>query len=135
MKILVVVAVVFAAVMVKADVADLYLDLVKDPITHCAKENGFTEQTPREIFDKDLKSGLDGSTCLLACTMKRMGTIKDSKLNQENLIAFVKEAHSKNPEKIPVLEKAVAECMEKVKSMPDECKMAFSYVQCFLDKH
>ncbi|XP_078052047.1 uncharacterized protein LOC144478183 [Augochlora pura] len=61
--------------------------------------------------------------------------LKDSKLNLQALDDFIKTAHSKTPENIPVLQKASAECVEKVKSIADECKMAYSYVKCFMDKH
>ncbi|CAK9819069.1 hypothetical protein ANTQUA_LOCUS10033 [Anthophora quadrimaculata] len=120
---------------VRADFVDSYLAAIKDQMLTCGKENGFTEQVPREIYDKDAEMGADKASCLRACVMKSTGMIKDSKLNMEKLNEFVKMVHADNPEKVKPLEKAINECVDKVKDTSDECKMAFSYVECFLSKH
>lgn len=135
MKAAVAVVIVFAATFVGADILDVYLESVKDPILECAKENGFTDMTPREIFDKETQMGVDGATCQRACTMKLLGMMKNAKLVQQSLDVFIKAVHAENPEKIPVLQKAASECLEKVKPLTDECKVAYVFIECFLDKH
>nr|WNA08374.1 odorant binding protein 17 [Megachile saussurei] len=112
-----------------------YLELMKDPILTCAKENGFTEQDARVIFDKDVSAGEDQATCLRACTMKMGAFMQHSKLNMRNIKAFIGVVHAENPDMLEKLEKAATECADKVKDISDECKMAYVYIQCFLDKH
>nr|XP_033327936.1 uncharacterized protein LOC117221244 [Megalopta genalis] len=138
MKIVIVVAVVVAAAVntkfVEADMVDIFLNIARDPLLACAKENGFTEETPREIYDKEVQRSLEEATCLSACTMKELGTLKDSELIPVKLNIFIKIAYAKEPEKISVKEKAAAECVEKVKSISDECKMTYSFIKCFMEE-
>ncbi|XP_015436409.1 PREDICTED: uncharacterized protein LOC107191807 [Dufourea novaeangliae] len=131
---LVAVFLLFAA-FASADHADLYLEPMKDQILTCGKENGFTEQTPREIFDKDAAMGLDKATCHRACTMKLLNILKDSKIDADKLNNVIKMVHADQPEVVQKLQKSGAECIEKVKPVSDECKMAYAFVDCFLDKH
>ncbi|CAK9806772.1 hypothetical protein ANTPLA_LOCUS5020 [Anthophora plagiata] len=134
-NLLLTVSLLLAVSAIHADFIDSYLTAVKDQILTCGKENGFTEQVPREIYDKDTQMGADKASCLRACVMKSTGMIKDSKLNVEKLNNFIKMVHADNPEKVKPLEKAINECVDKVKDTSDECKMAFSYIECFLSKH
>ena len=124
-----------AVMIVHADVVDIYLENSKEPFLKCGKENGFTEQSMRDVFDKDAKGGLDGASCLRACTLKSMNLMKDSKLNLEKINDFLKTAHSDHPEMLSAGQKAAAVCVEKVKTTIDECKLAYSFVDCFLDEH
>ncbi|XP_076659368.1 general odorant-binding protein 19d-like [Halictus rubicundus] len=135
MNIATAIVIVFAATFVGADIIDLYVEQVKGPLITCGKEYGLIGETAREVFDQDAAMGMVGATCLRACTMKAVGLMKDSKLDQQMLETFVKAVHVDDPEKIPVMQKAVVECLEKAKPLSDECKIAYSFGDCFFDKH
>ncbi|XP_031841031.1 general odorant-binding protein 19d-like [Nomia melanderi] len=133
MKSALVVAFLFFAY-ASADTVDIYLEYTKDAQTACAKEMGLPEKTPRETFDTDVKTGVDGATCLRACTMEKMGLLKDSTLVEEKMHDFVKMVHAKNPEMLSAVQKVTTECIETVKPVTDKCKKAFSFAECFLSK-
>ncbi|XP_033327933.2 uncharacterized protein LOC117221241 [Megalopta genalis] len=136
MKIVIVVAVVVAAAVntkfVEADMVDVFLNIGREPLLACAKENGFTEETPREIYDKEVQRSLEEATCLSACAMKGLGVLKDSTLNPKMVNVFIKIAYLKDPEMTSVKIKEAAECNEKAKSISDECKMTFYFIKCFM---
>ncbi|XP_078042384.1 uncharacterized protein LOC144472850 [Augochlora pura] len=136
MKIAVVVAVIVAATintkLAEADMVDVFLNIGKDAFLACAKQNGYTETKLREIYDKEITLGMDKATCLGACTMKELGALKDSKLSPEKMNIFIKIAYAKAPDKIPAMQKLVVECIEKVKTITDECQMTFAFVDCFM---
>ncbi|XP_076282976.1 uncharacterized protein LOC143210212 [Lasioglossum baleicum] len=129
------IACLLSVVTVGADIIDVYLESTKDKFMPCARENGYTEDNLRTIFDKDTALGVDGSTCQRACTMKALGMMENSKLVPQSLDVFIKTVHADDPEKIRVLQKAAAECLEKAEPMTDECKIAYVFVECFLSKH
>ncbi|XP_076620981.1 uncharacterized protein LOC143341726 [Colletes latitarsis] len=120
---------------VHADVIDAYLEKTKEQFQNCAKENGFTEQNLRDVFEKDAKAGLEAASCLRECILKSMDMLKDSKLNMEKVNEFLESVHSENPEMLQNSKNAALACTEKVKGMKDECKMAYAFGECFLDKH
>ncbi|XP_043251535.1 uncharacterized protein LOC122396870 [Colletes gigas] len=120
---------------VHADIIDVYLEKTKEQFQNCAKENGFTEQNLRNVFNQDAKAGMEAASCLRECTLKSMNMLKDSKLNMDMMNEFIEAVHSENPEMVKNLKNAAVSCAEKVKGMPDDCKMAYSFVECFLDKH
>ncbi|XP_076172757.1 general odorant-binding protein 28a-like [Ptiloglossa arizonensis] len=132
---LVVSCLLLTATIARGDSVDIYLEKNGDQLVACGKENGFTEQTPREIYEKDAKAGVDAATCLRACVLKSLNMVKNSKMDLEGSNQFVETIHSDNPEMIEKLQKGVAECAEKVNGISDECKMSYSFVDCFLDKH
>ncbi|XP_017795528.1 PREDICTED: uncharacterized protein LOC108576962 [Habropoda laboriosa] len=134
-NLLVVVCFVLAISVIRGDFIDSYLEASKDQIITCGKEHGYTEQVPREIFEKDTQKGADEVSCLRSCVLKSLGMMNDSKFNLEKLNDFIKSVHADQPEKVKPLEKAASECADKVKNISDECKLAFSYIECFLSKN
>ncbi|XP_053972459.1 uncharacterized protein LOC128873142 [Hylaeus volcanicus] len=126
--------ILLAASMVRADIVDAYLEKYREQFVTCAKENGLTEQNPRDAFDNDAKAGLEGASCLRACTLKAMGALKDSKLDLVPAIQFIETIFPEDPQMVQGSKKVLEECAEKVKGTSDECKMAYSFIECFLDK-
>ncbi|XP_003700064.1 general odorant-binding protein 19d-like [Megachile rotundata] len=124
-----------AATIRAEDYIDVYLGLMKEAIQACAKENGYTDQNAREIFDKEMTLGEENATCLRACVMKMGAFMHHSKINKHNVNTFLGVVHGENPELLKKLEKGASECIDKVDDIADECKKAYVYIQCFLDKH
>ncbi|XP_076238305.1 general odorant-binding protein 19d-like [Calliopsis andreniformis] len=124
-----------AVTIVQGDITDAYIEGAKDAFDECAKELGLSGKNRREIFDKDATGGLESASCFRACVMKKMNMLKDNQLNLEVLGDFVKSVNANQPEKVAALLKHIEHCNEKAKVQSDNCKLAFSYVSCFLDKH
>lgn len=120
---------------IQADFIDTYLELSKVPTLKCAKTVGYTETDPRVIFDHEVKLGVDKASCLRSCILKSMNMLKDSKINLEMINEFIKIVHSEEPEKIEIMQKNAVECLDQVKDISDDCKMAFSFIQCYVDKY
>ncbi|XP_071859215.1 uncharacterized protein [Bombus fervidus] len=120
---------------IQADFIDTYLELSKVPNLKCAKTVGYTETDLRVIYDQEAKLGVDKATCLRSCILKSMNMLKDSKIDLEMINEFIKIVHSEEPEKIEPMKQNAAECIDQVKDMSDDCKMAFSFIQCYVDKY
>ncbi|XP_060814826.1 general odorant-binding protein 19d-like [Bombus pascuorum] len=119
----------------QADFVDAYLEVAKVPYLKCAKTVGYTETDLRVIYDQEEKQGVDKATCLKSCVLKSMNMLKDSKINLDMINEFIKIVHSEEPDKIETMKNNAAECVDQVKDMSDDCKMAFSFIQCYVDKH
>ena len=129
---LIIVSGLLMAAAINADPEDVYIDLMKDQLIHCGKKNGLTEKTPKEIFYKEMERGEEKASCLVECTMKLRSFIKDSKINLDNVQEFLKIVHADEPDLLKQKQKAAVDCFDKVKDI-DGCKMAFSYVKCFME--
>ncbi|XP_017765646.1 PREDICTED: uncharacterized protein LOC108554785 [Eufriesea mexicana] len=131
---LVTVIILLTVAAARADFKSRYIDGVKDSIEPCAKENGLTGQSPEDIFDKDSSTGVDQPSCLRSCILKSNEHIKDSKLNVEVINKFVSHVFAGQPDVIKTQQENVAKCIEEVKNVQEECKMAYSFIQCMMDK-
>ncbi|XP_033193957.2 uncharacterized protein LOC117158791 [Bombus vancouverensis nearcticus] len=120
---------------IQADFIDTYLELSKVPTLKCAKTIGYTETDPRIIFDQEAKLGVDKASCLRSCILKSLNMLKDSKIDLEMINEFIKIVHNEEPEKIEPMKQNAVECLDKVKDMSDDCKMAYSFIQCYVDKY
>ncbi|KAK1134676.1 hypothetical protein K0M31_007456 [Melipona bicolor] len=118
----------------RADIVDIYVEVANDALLECGKENGFTEDSARVIFDKDSETGLENSSCLKACVLKKMGMLKDSKFNLKAMKDFIGLVHKDEPEVMKDGFQHVDYCNEKVKDMADDCKKAYGITACYLEK-
>ncbi|XP_043521451.1 uncharacterized protein LOC122534662 [Frieseomelitta varia] len=118
----------------RADFIDMYLEFSKDATLDCGKENGFTEDDARAIFDKDLEVGLENATCLKACILKQLGMLRNSKINMKMIKDFIRIVHKEDPETMKIGLEHADYCHEKVKDLTDDCKMAYGLIDCYLEK-
>ncbi|CAK9819071.1 hypothetical protein ANTQUA_LOCUS10033 [Anthophora quadrimaculata] len=118
--------------MVHGDVDEKVMDAIKEHMDTCTKELQITPEEmevliKNEDLDDEMKTK---SGCYNACVLKHLNLLEDGVLKPENIQSITENIYNHAPEKVPQKIEAMTQCSEKVKSITDECELAYEFTQC-----